>query len=56
MKLKLYAPLSTVALDVAGLVGVGLVSYGAWLAYRPAGFIIGGALLIAAAVLLARGE
>lgn len=35
--------------DVGGLAGVGLVSYGAWDAYHPAGFIVGGALLLAGA-------
>ena len=29
--------------DLAGLSGVGLVAYGAWLIYPPAGFIVGGA-------------
>lgn len=39
--------------DVVGLAGVGLVSYGAWLTYPPAGFITGGVLLIVAAALAA---
>jgi hypothetical protein len=42
--------------DVAGLCGVGLVSYGAWLIYPPAGFIVGGAMLIVGALLLALGH
>ncbi|WP_037852945.1 hypothetical protein [Streptomyces sp. NRRL S-1824] len=29
------------------LLGVGLVAYGAWLAWRPAGFLAAGALLLA---------
>jgi hypothetical protein len=29
------------------LVGSGLITTGAWLIYRPAGFIVGGILLIA---------
>ena len=41
--------------DVAGLSGVALVSYGAWLVYQPAGFIAGGAILLAGAVSSARG-
>lgn len=36
--------------DITGLVGVGLVSYGAWAWFAPAGFIIGGALLLAGSV------
>lgn len=27
--------------------GVGLTSYGAWLAWRPAGFLVAGALILA---------
>lgn len=33
------------------LVGLGLLAYGSWLAYRPAGFIVPGALLLVAGVL-----
>ena len=40
--------------DGAGLLGAGLVSYGAEQVYRPAGFIIGGILLLAGAWLSAR--
>ena len=39
--------------DLAGLCGVGLVSYGAWLIYPPAGFITAGILLIVGALLIA---
>jgi hypothetical protein len=42
--------------DLAGLGGVGLVSYGAWLIYPPAGFIVGGSLLIVGALLAALGN
>jgi hypothetical protein len=42
--------------DLAGLSGVGLVAYGAWLIYPPAGFIVGGSLLIVGALLLALGR
>ena len=42
--------------DLAGLSGVGLVAYGAWLIYPPAGFIVGGCLLILGALLLALGS
>lgn len=30
-----------------GLLGVGLVAYGSWLAWRPAGFLSAGVLLLA---------
>lgn len=36
--------------DAAGLAGVASISYGAWLIYVPAGFIVGGALLLIGAV------
>lgn len=36
--------------DTMGLAGVGGVSYGAWLYSQPLGFIVGGAFLIALAV------
>ncbi len=42
--------------DLAGLCGVGLVSYGAWMIYPPAGFITAGVLLIVGALLLALGN
>lgn len=42
--------------DAAAVLGVVLVSYGAWLAYAPAGFVIGGALVLAGALLSARGD
>ena len=42
--------------DLAGLCGVGLVSYGAWLIYPPAGFITAGILLIVGALLIALGN
>lgn len=42
--------------DLAGLAGAGLAAYGAWLIYEPAGFITGGALLIAGAVAVARND
>jgi hypothetical protein len=43
-----------ILLDLVGLVGAGLVVYGAWLAFPPAGLITGGLLLLAGAVLLTR--
>lgn len=37
--------------NVVGFVGMGVTAYGAWLVYHPAGFIIGGVLLVASAAL-----
>ncbi|YCK35163.1 hypothetical protein ACNF49_14070 [Actinomadura sp. ATCC 39365] len=41
------AMLRTVGQVLPGLAGLGLVSYGAWLWWRPAGFIAAGVLLLA---------
>jgi hypothetical protein len=41
--------------DALGLTGVGLIAYGAWLVYRPAGAIVLGAMLVIGVVLTARG-
>lgn len=38
------------------LIGAGLIAYGAWEAYAPAGPIVGGILLIAGVILQARGS
>lgn len=38
------------------LAGAGLVAYGAWLVYVPAGYITGGVLVIAGVILNARGK
>jgi len=42
------------ARDAAGLAGAVLFVYGTWLVYRPAGFMVAGLALIAAAWLSAR--
>lgn len=39
---------------LVGLAGAGLLSYGAWLAYAPAGFIVGGVLSLMWSFLMAR--
>lgn len=36
--------------DAAGLAAVGSISYGAWLIYEPAGFIVGGILVLAGVI------
>lgn len=38
------------------LAGAALIAYGAWQVYRPAGYIVGGVLLIAGVILQARGN
>ncbi|WP_295143863.1 hypothetical protein [uncultured Reyranella sp.] len=42
--------------DLAGLCGVGFVSYGAWMIYPPAGFITAGILLIVGTLMIALGN
>lgn len=40
--------------DITGIAGAGLLSYGAAQVYAPAGYIVGGVLLIAAAYMVSR--
>jgi hypothetical protein len=40
--------------DVLMAVGAGNIAYGAWLVYQPAGFLVGGVLVLVAGVLAAR--
>ena len=42
--------------DLAGLAAVASISYGAWLAWPPAGFMVGGALVLIGVMLSARGD
>lgn len=51
---RFRAVFPALARDFTGLSGVGLVSYGAWLVYVPAGFITGGVLLLVGAVISGR--
>lgn len=39
--------------DLLGIAGAALMAYGAWLIFPPAGFIVGGLVLFALAVLSA---
>jgi hypothetical protein len=40
--------------DLGLIAGAGLIAYGCWLIYEPAGLIVGGVLLLTGAVLVAR--
>lgn len=40
--------------DIIGVAGVGLASYGTWLIYPPAAFILAGVLFMVVAFLAAR--
>lgn len=41
--------------DALMIAGAGGIAYGAWLIHEPAGFIVGGALLLVAGVISAKG-
>lgn len=49
-------PVAAIAEVLMLLAGAGLVSYGAWLAWHPAGFLLGGLQLICGTILNARGS
>jgi hypothetical protein len=40
--------------DGLGFAGAGAIAYGAWLIYAPAGFLVGGVLLMALSILIGR--
>ena len=42
--------------DLVGFGAVGSIAYGSWLIYEPAGFIVGGVLVLAGIFLAARGD
>lgn len=50
--LRRVAP--ALARDAAGLSGCALITYGAWQAYAPAGFITAGVMLVAFTALTVR--
>ena len=41
--------------DALMIMGASAISYGAWLIYQPAGYVVGGAFIMAAGILAARG-
>lgn len=42
--------ISSFARDASGLLGCGLMSYGAWSIYEPVGYLLGGLLLVVLAI------
>lgn len=42
--------------DILLLLGAGSLSYGAWLAWAPAGYLVAGVMLLGAGIQLARAE
>ena len=43
-----------ILIDLVGLVGIGSVSYGAWLMYQPSAFIVSGVALVTWAALASK--
>lgn len=54
MMAKAAEVLAPLVRDAAGLAGAGLIAYGASLVYEPAGYIVGGMMLLVGALLSAR--
>lgn len=48
--------LKSVLPDLLMVAGAAGVSFGAWLAYPPAGFLLGGTLAIVAGIILAKAQ
>ena len=47
------AVIPVLLIDATGIAGATLITYGGWLVYRPAGFIIAGIFMLVLAILLA---
>lgn len=41
-------------LDLIGLIAIGLISYGTWLIYEPAAFIVAGLFILTGVILIVR--
>lgn len=52
----LREPLGNLVEALLLIAGAALIAYGAWEAYKPAGPIVGGVLLITGVILRARGN
>ena len=42
--------------DIAGIIAVAMISYGAWLVYEPAGYIVGGLLMLIGVIMNSFGK
>lgn len=49
------AKVAVFARDSVGVSAVASISYGSWLIYPPAGFIVGGLIILAGVIAAARG-
>lgn len=52
---KYLVPARVIARDLAGIAAVAAIAFGAWMVYPPAGFIVGGIIVLAGVVAMARG-
>ncbi|RWO20673.1 hypothetical protein [Mesorhizobium sp.] len=51
-----WLPVAQVALrDISGIAAAASIAYGSWLVYQPAGFIVGGFIVLSGVVAMARG-
>lgn len=48
--------LSDLARDMAGIGAVVSIAYGSWLIYEPAGFIVGGSIVLAGVIASSLGK
>ena len=46
--------LAEILVDLAGVGGVAAIAYGTWAIYEPAGFIVGGAIVVGVVLRLSR--
>lgn len=53
---QIKPPKTGIAPDLLGLLGLAVLAYGAWRAWAPAGFMVGGLGLIVLAVVASLGE
>jgi hypothetical protein len=56
LTLALAAPAGWLVAALPGLIGLGLLSFGAWMVYPPAGLITAGTLLLADKIATERGK
>jgi hypothetical protein len=51
---RVIAVTPALAIDLAGIGGISSIAYGAWLIYPPAGYIVGGCIVVTIVILVAR--
>ena len=53
--IKYLVPARIAARDACGIIAVASIAYGSWMVYPPAGFIVGGLIVLAGVLAMARG-